>query len=466
MVVWETFRESITLDIFDINFLYGSEAIGELSLPGTVLPRPGVAIRIASFLGHMLKSLGHPANFIPKRIPAGKFLFCFGTSNQRNSLAPIVSHVDDPCLVGLDFLGRLDLKNVNRFPVTLAYLVSLFFFPLVLYKYFKTKGYRKKTFQYVFDSYWLVYGCYIISRLWLRRVSPPGIAVANDHNVAIRSLIRAARMEHIPTFYVQHASVTDKFPPLSFDFALLEGMDALLKYERAGASPTKVFLIGMLKADAYSRDINTNMVAEIIGICTNLLDPVVRVDQLCQQIRREFPNLRVSLRPHPADRRREEWIDLAKKYQFEFSDSKVEHPFDFMKRVDVIIAGDSNIHLEAALMNVFPLYYDFEQIHRDHYGFQHNGMVEFVAEPQLVCDRLKELLQLKPSIRMKARSYCATVGTPYDGRSSELASAIANDVVSNGQVNMSRWQRIAGVELEAYELAPAPENSISNSKGL
>ena len=98
--------------------------------------------------------------------------------------------------------------------------------------------------------------------------------------------------------------------------------------------------------------------------------------------------------------------------------------FDFLKKVDAIIAGASNILLEAALMNVFPLYYDFAQTHLDWYGFQRSGLVECLSEPEEVCRSIKEICQSKPSVRTKAKLYCATIGTCYDGRSGELAGAM------------------------------------------
>ena len=421
-----------------------------MSLPPSALPRPGVLMRIGSFLWHFLRSLRHWNHFKPRRVPEKCILFSFASRNQKSSLSPIVERMNGSLFVGLDFLGRLDLHDSERFPSTYAYLLSCFFFPLVLFKFWKARGYQKESFRFAFDSYWRAYGCYLFSRLWLRQVAPAGVVVANDHIVMTRALTQAARRERIPTFYVQHASVTAKFPALSFDYALLEGIDALRKYELAGASRTKVFLVGMPKVDTYFQHLNINSAARSIGLCTSTLAPLPRVEQLCEQLRREFPALPFFLRPHPGDRRDAIWTGLAKKYGMELSDSKTELSFEFLKRVDVVIAGESNIHLETALMNVFPVYYDFTQAHMDWYGFQRNGLVEYASEPQEVCCRLRALTQNKPPVRMKTKPYCATVDTRYDGRSSELASALIQELAS-GQVNLEGWRRVPNVQLEAYE---------------
>ena len=102
-------------------------------------------------------------------------------------------------------------------------------------------------------------------------------------------------------------------------------------------------------------------------------------------------------------------------------------------------------------MNVFAIYYGFDHLHRDYYGFERNGLVEYMATPGDVCDRLNALSQGKPSVRMRAKPYCATLGTRHHGGSSELAGSLIERVLLQGQAELSEWKRIPGVELEAYE---------------
>jgi len=264
-------------------------------------------------------------------------------------------------------------------------------------------------------------------------------------------VVRAARERGVPTVYLQHASVTDQFPPLAFDYALLEGADALHKYAQTGPSSAKVFLVGMAKSDGYCRHLNNSPAVRTLGICLNIHDPVERMQTLCDQVCREFPDLRVWLRPHPGDKRVAAWVDLARQHGMEFSDSRAELSFGFLSRVDAVVAGNSNILLEAALMNVFPLYFDSYQSNRDWYGFERNGLVEFLPEAEDVCRLLKDLCRHKPPVRHRARIYCATIGTQYDGQSSGLIGNIVGQVASTGTVGLAGWRRIQGTELEAYE---------------
>lgn len=458
-MIFRLLRALVRLDIYDLNFVYGSEALGLLSqTPPTGLPRPGVIVRIGSFIWHGLASLGRLRRWAGRPAP-NRIVFCFASRNQKNSLAPIAGRLPNARWVSVDLHGRLDPREAEQFPVFYAYLLACPFFPLVLLKFWQAQGYRRQTFRYAFDLYWLAYGCYAAAWLWLRRLAPAGLVVAGDHGIVERSLVRAAQAENIPSFYVQHASVSDKFPPLAFDYALLEGRDALAKYEQAGgASATRVLLTGMPKADIYFPCPNTHPTLRSVGIATNDNDPRPRVEQLCARLRSEFPGLVRILRPHPGDKCLALWTELARKYAMDLSDPETEISFDFLRRVDVLMAGDSSILLEAALMNVFPLYYDFAQTHLDWFGFERNGLADYVSEPQEACDRLHRLAHHRPPVRARARLYCATVGTAYDGRSAELASDAIERLAAGQPLDPGRWKRIPGLALEAYELCETAES--------
>ncbi len=448
--MWRLLKKATRLDIFDLNFAYTSEEVAKCSRSAPSMRRIGIVWRVVSFFGHLFKQHVDVKHLFNRgRVPGGVLLFA-ATKNQRSSLAPLVEEIDDAYLAGGSSYARVEVEE--QFPLLLAYLLSLVFFPMVLLHFWRSSGYHRKTFRFIFDQYWLTYGYYLTANLWLDRRMPTALVVSNDHNMPNRVIVKVAREKQIPSIYIQHASVTDKFPSLSFDYALLEGLDALQKYECAGPSRTKVFLVGMPKMDAYFRNRNASSVVQSVGICTNTLDPLSRVEQLCEKLHTKCSSLYFYLRPHPGDKR-DGWESLAKKYGMAFSNSKMEPSFKFLKRVDVVIAGDSNILLEAALMNVYPIYYDFAQTDLDWYGFRRNGLVGYASQPQEVCLEVEGLSQHKPSVRMKTRQYCATVDTRYDGRSSKLAAEIIRAVASGQEVNMSKWQPVPDVTLEAYELA-------------
>jgi len=437
-----------SLDIFDLNYAY-DERMDILSKPLNALPKAGIWVRFFSFIWHLFDGLLHLDNpFVAATIPKGSILFFVYTANQRNALQLVVKETLDGYLV-----GHYNLLVDQQFPVFWAYFVAIPFLPLVFWHYFKANSYQKKTFRHCFDHYWLTYGYYIMAYLWLKRFAPSALVVSNDHNMPHRVMAKAAHELHIPTVYLQHASVTPKFPPLSFDYALLDGIDALKKYDQIGHSQATVFLVGVPKLDAYFESVNQNAKVHIIGICTNGLDPLTSVEKLCAHIRNMFPNLPIIIRPHPGDRRIEDWQKLAQRYQADFSDSRAELSFEFLNSVDAVIVGESNILLEAALVNVYPLFYDFAQEARDHYGFIKNGLTQYSSQPEEISEQLKALLKSKPDVQTRAKNYCATVGTSYAGHSSKLAGSLIHRIASRRQINMDMWKKIPTSKLEAYALA-------------
>ncbi len=439
--------EATRLDVFDLAYEFSSEAYGILSLEGSAdLPRKGIATRVGIFLWHFCQGFLDFGRRKAPDIPAQPIIFWALSKNEVDSLRPVYLRTPDACLAGSHSVAN------HPFPMFWAYALSCAYLPLVVINFLKSRGYRRKSFEYVFDHYWLIYGLFVVTRMWLDRLKPKALVLTNHTYTYHRVLQKAAYDEGIPTFYLQHASIPENVPPLTSDYALLEGHDALKKLACAGTTRPQSFLIGMPKHDAHFRHINSQAQVRSIGLCTSGWDPLPRAEQLLARIRQEFPTLPIILRPHNADRRVKEWQDLARRYGLEFSVFETEHPFDYLKRVDAIIAGDSNILLEAALMNVLPAYYDFAQTRLDWYGFQRNGLVEYFSEPSEVCRYIREISESKPSVRMKASRYCATIGTRYDGHSSELASTLIQELVSGNEASLKGWKRIPSVGLEAYEL--------------
>ena len=456
--MWAILKTALQLDIYDINQSFGRIDPQRLSISG--IGRSGVLIRIASFLVHMLRSFRlhhgmHPALKL-EAATQPPVIFLFVTVNQKNSLQQIVVKMPGALFVGVDITGSLNLDGAIPFPVFYVYLASLPFLPLVLAKWLAAKGHRKLSFRRGFDSYWLVYGSYLAARWWFRRFHLGGLVIANDNSPVTRGFARAARDENMPVFYIQHASASLKFPPLSFDYAFLDGMDSLHKYQRIGPVNSRVFLVGVAKGDHFYHLKNQHVQVTRVGICANMLDPLERVDELCRFLRQRFPMLELILRPHPGDHRPKEWPKLADRYAIGFSDARQENPFEFLSKVDAIIAGSSNIQLEAALMNVVPLSYDFSQQGKnqygfDQYGFMEHGLVDYCSNLEELEIYLDKFIQAKPDVSSRARYYCATAGTPFEGKSGLLVVGLLNSIMRCGEPDLNGWHRLPFDGQEVYE---------------
>ncbi len=461
--VWRRMRSiaapAVRLDLVDANFPFTSEPLGRLA-PTHVLRRPrrGVLIgmlRFARGLASNWRCVALPASGAR---PAARFGLCYAeTQNQLQALGPVLQ--GSPALVvlvsNIRFLRAETAGRVaHLFPLGLAYLASLPFLPLVLFRYWRTDGYPRQSFRYVFDRHWLAFGSYIVWRLVLRRLRPSCLILANDHNLLNRVGLRAAADESIPTVYMQHAAVTADFPALRCTYALLDGSDSLMKYD-GGASDTRVYLIGSPKMDGARYAAAPRPLRAGVGLCVNALDPVHEVGKTCAALRQVLGVGRVLVRPHPATPAREvaQIARLAAELECGWSDANSESALEFLGRVDVAVAGDSSILLEAALMNVYPLYYACSGRPLDRYGFERNGLVESIRSIDQLVARIRELLDGIPPVRERARWYCDTVGTAFDGKSARLAVSLLGELIRSGEVGREGWARVDGLRnLEAYRL--------------
>lgn len=417
---WRLIRDTMALPLFDLNYLTSVEALGLYSYNPN-FPRRGILGCAAVFAYKALRSLPESLMRDPVEPNRTRIFFAVETKNQTDAIHPIAERLDACSTIALE----RECPGA-RFPMALAYVVAFMFWPVCVFRYFQASEYQKRAFAHVFHQYLLTYGLYLVARVWLRHHEPRLVVVANDHNMKTRTLAAAGRDEDVRTAYVQHASISGRFPPLMFDVALLDGIDAATKYADIGSHGTEAYLVGIPKFDAYAGRTNSSERVSSLGVCVNVLDPADRVASLCAHLRETFPNLELVFRPHPGDAR--DWPGLLRTIDVGLSDSKREGSFEYLSRVDAIISGDSNIILEAVLMNVVALYFDFGNRKTDHYGFVGAGLAPYFEREPHIVEAVARLMEKRPNVRLRAAPYCATVGTSAEGRSAELAADVLSHV--------------------------------------
>ena len=109
----------------------------------------------------------------------------------------------------------------------------------------------------------------------------------------------------------------------------------------------------------------------------------------------------------------------------------IEYSFEFLTKVDANIAGESSVHLEAALMNVYPIHYKLNNKYFDHYSYIKNGLIQnkFEASNDLV-NFILSIRKNKPNIRDRAKYYVDTINTQYDGKSTQKTVEIIKNFVN------------------------------------
>ena len=248
------------------------------------------------------------------------------------------------------------------------------------------------------------------------RHRPKLLIFTNDHFHKMRSLIWAAKQVNIPTVYIQHASVTNCFPPLIFDLSLLEGQDALDKYQGIGPISGKVELIGMPKIDEYLQFRNHQKNIRKIAVCTTVLDQESIVLNLLDQLNTAFPELAITFRKHPRDER----VFILPEGVME-SDPSKESIFELLKTQDLLIAGDTSTHIEAILLNIPCIYFQLNPNFYDYYDYIKQGLIKEITSIEKMVDYINEIKSDKPNVVHQAQYYNAVAGTSQDGQSKKIA---------------------------------------------
>lgn len=315
-------------------------------------------------------------------------------------------------------IGRYN-RQVNRLGLRWKFLHTLVLFFPVFSGLLKLKG--PLAWRFI-DLIFIAIGYYEQYRKHLQRYRPRAIVFANDHNDDSRAMLVAANELNIPTIYIQHASITTAYPPLQFSLSLLEGQDALEKYKLCGPVQGEIKFIGMPKADRFLQFRNFNNGVSRVGVAGNLLDNHAALLQTILELVRRFPGLEFTFRPHPGDARDYSSLNQAGKNAM-VSDPKTQAAFEFLKYQDVIIAADSSIHLEAALLNIPGIYYRFGESNfpYDYYQYVQQGLIAAAPNQEALFRLLETYRNNRPEVYKKAAYYNATIGTEWEGKSHELA---------------------------------------------
>ena len=382
------------------------------------------AYTLVRLIGNLFKQVEQPEKL------QGKVWLYVVSQNNYDSLRFLKDGLPDTVFVA----GQSkQIGKYNQAVARLSLRRKILFYYKFLPLYFNFLKYKKRSTQRFTDVLFDAVGFYEVYLLKLQKYKPAAIVFANDHNADARAMLLAAKAAGIKTAYIQHASVSPIFPPLEYDLSLLEGQDALDKYKLCGPITRRVELVGMPKADAFVQYRNYSKSISRIGIGCNLMDATEEIITLAATLAKDFPDTEVILRPHPRDTRN--FRALLSDQNITLSDSRHQPTFDFLKEIDVLLSGNSGIHLEAVLLNVWAIYYSMNRSENlyDYYGFIRKGMLDEASTYAALHEMLQQHLQSRPEVYLNAKYFNATVGTPYDGRSSELALKLIKDFIADKQ---------------------------------
>jgi hypothetical protein len=296
------------------------------------------------------------------------------------------------------------------------------------------------------------------SGYYLQATGARYLLVSNDHSALPYHAIHMANAMGIPSGYVQHAPVTHLFPPLATDAAFLDGMRAVDVYASvAQTTDTKhrptVFLTGIQRRIRPSE-------GKALGVAVNKLDRVTPA--LLEAITHLGSTSRIILRPHPAmqESALAEWIAFAATCGADISLPAIESSTRFLERIETLLAGNTGLHLEAALAGITCYQWPAENgVPDDYYGFQSLGLVQ----PWAHTSQEKQT----PTVA-QLRHWSHTYDTPWAGYEAQLVAALIANRIHTGSykpesVGMRRMPRSDGWCVWEPDPTQKPENLFPNA---
>lgn len=370
---------------------------------------------------------------IAKSLITGKFrflkvkkniLFIAPTLNNQKTILPIMKELNESTYMMLD-------NYYFFYPLALIYLYSLrYTFDFIRY-YFSKDCEDRALIRYSFYDFFMTIGYFKVTNLFLKKNSNIKIIVfANDHIMQNLCLIHFAKKYNIQTIYTQHASITDRFPPLRFSYSFLDGMESWEKYKKIGGVNGTIFLSGSPRFDVVDVIKRRRNLNKRIGIALNMWDSNKYVIQLCTYIQSKCDKS-IIVRPHPA-LENNDW-SMFTDMGITISFPSKESVFNFLSNLDLLIANESSIHLDATLMNVPTILYNFSDSKIvDWYSYIKNGLITVANSKE---DIVNTILGINRIIinKTKVQYYVASFGTLHEGKIGKHIAEFIMRLLSNNE---------------------------------
>ncbi|MDK9762808.1 hypothetical protein KI743_12420 [Vibrio sp. D420a] len=303
-------------------------------------------------------------------------VFFSNTVNQYNTTCDIYEELVNQGVSCAKIATRNINRNVDYVKLKLSDLVLVLFFLLKrggkIYWKLNHLSNNRFNIKYLF-FYWVSYFYCVNFYRYLYKKDIKLLVMSNDHNVENRVLRLICEDLGIETLYIQHATSPGNLPPLNFDYAFLDGLNAFNDYLISqGGTPvskkTKIYLSGIIKRLSQPM-IKSNV---IVGVAMNSYDDLDSVAEFINRL--GVYRQGCIIRAHPAQRKED--MQKLSNLGVEISYGSTEPVNDFFDKISVLIGGNSSIHIEAASSGIATLYKEFGEstIPSDYYSFVKNGV--------------------------------------------------------------------------------------------
>ena len=402
---------------------------------------PGLLLQCARFLFFLIKSL----SFSKKKISySSDILLYAGTKNQYQSLLPTMQELKRKGIKYNIVAPKSICAEAVDYKLSLVDTLAVFYIFITLgFKLILRLKKAGKTFEIanLLSIYFCSYIHLTFFAVLLINLTVKGklslVIISNDHSNPNRSLRVLCEQLGLKTLYMQHASVSKIFPPLQYDYALLDGRAAYNTYlscidnlPNTKVYPVQVFLSGQKKAVTIQTTPTTELFD--IGVAVNTLDDFVFLKDFL--IKANTLHLSVLIRTHPRQEKEFlEKLNTVLESKVQWCDPQKEEIQTFFSSIKCLVAANTSIHLEAALAGLATLYYEFNSNSQlvDYYGYLESGLTCELNINNLSDSITKGIENSNTLKRNKAvQMYSATYMTQWENKEGILATELIEKIIS------------------------------------
>lgn len=367
---------------------------------------------IGTILGKFFKAVFSLKIYSISKFKQQHFFF-FNTNNQYEALKNVYHRLNAKSLAyyhgyDLDFSSNSHLK---KYPFWISYFLSVYAYCVdysLISKINKKLEIKNENTAITYIAC-ITLGHYYLNKIILKLSQPKFVWLSNDHSYNNVSFIFASKYHEIPSIYIQHASISPIFPSLRFDYAFLDGEIAFNRYNEIGICGTKVFLYGIPKMDGWINKYSPKKAIKNILVCVNEVDNMNKFEGLIDSLLEK--KYSVYLRKHP-------YLD----YKFRNEDKVILQNnktfMDALEGVDLMIGGDSNVHLEAAITNIPSFYFSTSHLW-DYYGFLKSGLFSVASKNLSEILLAIENYNNDDKVYLRAKRFCGSIGTSYQNKTTK-----------------------------------------------
>lgn len=384
-MVFSNFARKAVERIERLNVEFGNPLLGGATIFARIHPKwlNGLVLLVAFIFREIVSS--HP------KWNGKPVLVCVGSHNNFHSASLAFGDRED---VQFATFHNYKLPNTPKIGLLFCYIsgaIILLLLPMLI-KIIKKSNIRK--FMIIrTDQLALSFGSRWFIRRAIKRSGAKVLILMSNLSVYHNLILEEASRLGLRTILATHAPVGRGQWTVRTEYAMLDG-----EWQRGVFSPSKTqFLVtGSARGEKLVRQWGPRSNNSGLIIATNtLMRDLKTVEKFISRLRLRYPDMLISVRPHPRDtERHEDHRGICKKYNLVYNEptKPLVQPGDDYKYLATALSG---VMIDALLMGMYPLQIIesktdelLEHLPNDYYGLHELDLVRTidVSDPELPTD--------------------------------------------------------------------------------